>query len=68
MGEDFITSDYNKGYIERVGKDYIIIHDIESDEQIQIEVGEDNAEYFDNECSDGETIFVLYDKESKKLI
>lgn len=68
MCEDFITSDDPKGYIERVGKDYIIITDIETDEQIQIEVGEDTAEYFDNECSYGEPIFVLYDKKSKKLI
>ncbi|MDU4843980.1 MAG: hypothetical protein E6342_17650 [Clostridium sp.] len=68
MCEDFITSDDPKGYIERVGKDYIIITDIETDEQIQIEVGEDTAEYFDNECSGGETIFVLYDKKSKKLV
>lgn len=67
MCEDFITSDDPKGYVERVGKDYIIIKDIETDEQIKIEVG-DTAEYFDNEYSGGETIFVLYDKESKKLV
>ncbi|WP_343349168.1 hypothetical protein [Terrisporobacter petrolearius] len=68
MSKDFITSDDPKGYIERVGKDYIIIKDIETDEQIKIEVSEDTAEYFDNECSYSEPIFVLYDKKSKKLI
>lgn len=68
MSKDFITSDDPKGYVERVGKDYIIIKDIETDEQIKIEVDENTAEHFDNEYSNGETIFVLYNKELKKLI
>lgn len=65
--ECFITSDDPKGFIEKVGKDYIIVEDIHTKEQIEIKVEEDMANYFKNECSDGEVFYVLYDKEKKEL-
>ncbi|MDB8803179.1 hypothetical protein PN294_13400 [Romboutsia sp. 1001216sp1] len=68
MNEDFITSDIPKAFIDKIGKDYVIIKDIDSKEEMEIEVEEGLAEYFKNEFPNGEVIYVLYDKENKKLI
>lgn len=65
--ECFITSDDPKGFIDKIGKNYLIIKDIETEEETKINVEEELATYFKNECSDGEVIYVLYDKENKKL-
>lgn len=67
MCEDFITSDADKAFIDSVGKDYVIIKDLETEEEFKINVEEDLATYFKSECSDGEVIYVLYDKEKKEL-
>lgn len=66
--ECFITSDHDKGSIERVGKNYLIIKDIYTDEEFKFDVDESIAEHFKNECSDGEVVYVLYDKLNQKLI
>lgn len=66
--ECFITSNANKAFIDKVGKDYVIIKDLETEEKFTINVEEDLATYFKNEFPNGEVIYVLYDKENKKLI
>ena len=68
MCECFITSDKDKAYIDYVGHDYLIIKDIFSHEPIQIDVSEQEAKYWKEDLSDGETIYVFYDKEKKILL
>lgn len=67
MSEDFITSDTNKAFIDKIGKDYVIIKDLETKEKFKINIEEDLATYFKNEYSDSDIIYVLYDKEKKDL-
>lgn len=67
MIEDFITSENSKGFIDKIGKDYLIIKDIQTNEEIKIQVEEAMATYFKHECSDNEVIYVFYDKDSKEL-
>lgn len=67
MCEDFITSNYPKGFIDKIGKDYVIVKDIKTEEEIEIKVEEDISEYFKNEFPNGEVIYVIYDKDNKKL-
>ena len=67
MVEDFITSENSKGFIDKIGKDYLIIKDIQTEEEVKIQVEESMATYFKNECSDNEVIYVFYDKYSKEL-
>lgn len=66
--ECFITSDKDKAYIENVGKDFLLVRDIETDEQVKLEIEESFAEGFREEFNTGETIYILYDKETKTLI
>lgn len=68
MTEDFITSNYPKGFIDKIGKDYVIVKDIGSKEEIEIKVEEGISEYFKNEFANGEVIYVIYDKYKKELI
>ena len=68
MCECFITSDKDKAYIDYVGHNYLIIKDIFSHEPIQINVSEQEAKYWKEDLSDGETIYVFYDKEKKILL
>lgn len=68
MNEDFITSNYPKGFIDKIGKDYVIVKDIGSKEEIEIKVEEGISEYFKNEFANGEVIYVIYDKDKKELI
>lgn len=67
MCEDFITSNYPKGFIDKIGKDYVIVKDIKTEEEIEIKVEEGISEYFKNEFPNGEVIYVIYDKDNKKL-
>lgn len=67
MSEDFITSDYPKGFIDKIGKDYVIVKDIETKEEIEIKVEEGLCKYFKNEFPNGEVIYVIYDKDNKEL-
>lgn len=66
--ECFVTSEHDKAYIERVGENYLILKDVYTDEQIKIEVEKSTSDFFMNECSDGEVVYVFYDKKHKKLI
>lgn len=68
MCECFITSDKDKAYIDYVGHNYLIIKDIFSHEPIQINVSEQEAKYWKEDLSDGETVYVFYDKEKKILL
>ncbi|XTR39263.1 hypothetical protein ACQQ2T_15410 (plasmid) [Paraclostridium tenue] len=68
MNDDFITSDAPKAFIDKIGRDYLIIKDIETKEEMKIEVEEGLSEYFKDEFTNGEVIYVLYDKDNKKLI
>ena len=68
MCECFITSDKDKAYIDYVGHNYIVIKDIFTYKPIKINVSEQEAEFWKNECSDGDTIYVFYDKEKKILL
>lgn len=68
MEECFITTDKDRAYVDEVGIDYIIIKDIFTHDPLKIEVGKPMADFWRNECSDGETIYVLYDKEKKILL
>ena len=45
----------------------LIIKDIQTEEEVKIQVEEAMATYFKNECSDNEVIYVFYDKDSKEL-
>ncbi|MGL5714277.1 MAG: hypothetical protein ACRCXT_07295 [Paraclostridium sp.] len=64
----FITSDCDKAYIEKVEDTYLLIRDIYTDESFEIEVDEHTVEHFRNECSDGEVVYIGYDKKTKRLI
>lgn len=66
--EDFITTDKDRGYIDKVGHDYIIVKDIFSGENITLNVDLNIAEHFKKECSYGDVIYVCYDKEKKELL
>lgn len=64
----FLTSEKDKGFIERVGEDYLLIKDIYTDEQARIEVDKEVAKHFENECSDGEVVYLCYNKATKELV
>ena len=66
--EDFITSDKDKAYIENVGLDFLDIVDIETEEKFRIPIEKAFAEGFKEEMKVGDTIFVLYDKETNTLV
>ena len=68
MCECFITSDKDKAYIDYVGHNYIIIKDIFTYEPIKINVSDQESRFWKENLSDGETVYVFYDKEKKILL
>lgn len=68
MNEDFITTDKERGYIERVGKDYIRIKDIETGKSININADSVLIEAYRDEFNSGETIYVCYDSVKKIIL
>lgn len=66
--EDFITTDKDRAYVDRVGDGYLSVVDIFTDEKIKISIDKSVEDFFRKEMSLGDTVFVVYDKEKKVLI
>lgn len=66
--ECFLTSDHDKAFIDKIGENYLIIKDIYTNEELKIKVDESICDYFKNECSDGEVVYINYNKQTEKLI
>lgn len=63
----FLETENDRGYIEFIGSDFLIIKDIDTKEEVNIQVDKDTANHY-KQLSGGDVLFVEYDKEKCILL